>query len=350
MIVKQEKLAKNYNRLSFTFESQDYNGKLTERLKEQARDVHLKGFRKGKIPTKLIYKLVGKPIKMEILSELLDEKMAEELKKLTYQNQEEDKKEKPSHFVVANPLIIKNEINEKTVSFQDDFLVEINIACFPYEQIDTDKIKYSIDKISVSNEDIESAVKSLQLEFAKKKESIKVGEEDLERLEVENPDKTLVVDIYSQMFNSKYLSSFFDFRSLSSNIQEKILKAIKERDVQENTDTSIKKEENNDEDPKLIDFTLSLEEAEEHFYLASILTEKAEKENKFTFEVNLSNFKLVTPSNLDQDFFEKVADYYRFTNKNEESNQVVNADNENINSENKESNQVVNADNENIKF
>ncbi len=346
MIVKQEELAKNYTRLSLTLESQDYNGKLTERLKEQSRDVHLKGFRKGKVPTKLIYKLIGKPIKMEILTELFNEKLSQELKKLTYQNQNEDLKEKPSHFIFANPLVIKNEINEKTVSFQDDFLIEINIAHFPYEQINFDNIKYPIDKISVLDEDIEYTINSFQLEFAKKEETIKVKKEDLnnlEKLESENPKKSLVVNIYSPLFHSKYISNSFRFRSFSQDIQEKILKAFKEKYTTVNTETMAEEENYDNEHPEWVDIKLSLEDAEKYFYLINTDTPTEEKENTFTFTMGLLSFQLVILRELNQDFFQEVADKYKLTNDNH-----IKDSSKNVDSENKENNQEVNENNESI--
>lgn len=152
---KADGLKREY-RLVVTAETLD--AKTTEKLEVLRQDIHLKGFRKGKAPLKLMKQRFGKSVLGEVVQETVESTVADHLKE-------------QGHRPARQPDIkIENE------KFQegDDLKVEIAYECLPeVPEIDFSTIKLERRMVTVDEASIDEALERL----AKSSVSYEAGEE-----------------------------------------------------------------------------------------------------------------------------------------------------------------------------
>ncbi len=140
---KAEGLKREY-KLVVTAETLD--AKTTEKLEVLRKDIHLKGFRKGKAPLKLMKQRFGKSVLGEVVQETVENTVADHLKE-------------QGHRPARQPDIkIENEKFEEG----DDLKVEIAYECLPeVPEIDFSAIKLERRVVTVDDASIDEALDRL---------------------------------------------------------------------------------------------------------------------------------------------------------------------------------------------
>ena len=117
---------------------------LEQRFEQIKKDVVLKGFRPGKVPTDIIKKQFGKAVYGEVIDKILKESSAKAL---------EEKKVRPA---------LQPKIDLKSFGEGKDLEYTINITEFPEVKLDSlDKIKYDDYEIKLDDTDTNKRIKEL---------------------------------------------------------------------------------------------------------------------------------------------------------------------------------------------
>ncbi len=117
---------------------------LEQRFEQIRKDVVLKGFRPGKVPTDIIKKQFGKAIYGEVIDKILKESSAKAL---------EEKKVRPA---------LQPKIDLKSFGEGKDLEYTINITEFPEVKLDSlDKIKYDDYEIKIDDTETNKRIKEL---------------------------------------------------------------------------------------------------------------------------------------------------------------------------------------------
>jgi len=117
---------------------------LEQRLEQIRKDVVLKGFRPGKVPTDIIKKQFGKAVYGEVIDKILKESSAKAL---------EEKKVRPA---------LQPKIDLKSFGEGKDLEYTINITEFPEVKLDSlDKIKYDDYEIKIDDTETNKRIKEL---------------------------------------------------------------------------------------------------------------------------------------------------------------------------------------------
>lgn len=135
--------------LTITLPAQDVESEYQKRLSHVAKSVQLKGFRKGKVPIKVIEKRFGKSVKKEIISELMQKKFLEAIEIKSLQ-------------VISQPkfeILHESENNGFQFLAKFDIYPEFEIASF-------DKIKIETPKVEISEKDLELMLLTLRQQKA----------------------------------------------------------------------------------------------------------------------------------------------------------------------------------------
>ena len=113
--------------------------------KNLGQRVHVRGFRTGKIPRKVLQGIYGEDVKGEVRSHLVEECLAEVVKNRGLQ-------------IVSRPEVEANEIKEDDgFSFSAVFEVKPAIELKDYLGVEVEKVK-----IAISEEQVDEALKRLQ--------------------------------------------------------------------------------------------------------------------------------------------------------------------------------------------
>jgi trigger factor len=132
--------------------------------KNLGQRVHVRGFRTGKIPRKVLQGIYGEDVKGEVRSHLVEECLAEVVKDRGLQ-------------IVSRPEVEANEIKEDDgFSFSAVFEVKPAIELKDYSGVEVEKVK-----IAVSEEQVDEALKRLQegharLELVEGREIVQKGD------------------------------------------------------------------------------------------------------------------------------------------------------------------------------
>ena len=117
---------------------------LEQRFEQIKKDVVLKGFRPGKVPTDIIKKQFGKAVYGEVIDKILKESSAKAL---------EEKKVRPA---------LQPKIDLKSFGEGKDLEYTINITEFPEVKLDSlDKIKYDDYEIKIDDTETNKRIKEL---------------------------------------------------------------------------------------------------------------------------------------------------------------------------------------------
>ena len=117
---------------------------LEQRFEQIRKDVVLKGFRPGKVPTDIIKKQFGKAVYGEVIDKILKESSAKAL---------EEKKVRPA---------LQPKIDLKSFGEGKDLEYTINITEFPEVKLDSlDKIKYDDYEIKIDDTETNKRIKEL---------------------------------------------------------------------------------------------------------------------------------------------------------------------------------------------
>ena len=140
---KSEGLKREY---AITVTAADLDAKTTEKLESLRKDVHLPGFRKGKVPLAMMKQRFGKSVLGEVVQETVDQSITNHL-------------EEQGHRPAAQPDI---KITNEQFDEGQDLNVELSYECLPdVPDMDFGSIALERKTVEVSDEDLEEALKRL---------------------------------------------------------------------------------------------------------------------------------------------------------------------------------------------
>ena len=140
-VENKKNLEKN---LKILIDKNTINKELEQRYEQIKKDVVLKGFRPGKVPTDIIKKQFGKAVYGEVIDKILKESSAKAI---------DEKKIKPA---------LQPRIDLKSFGEGKDLEYTITITEFPEVKIDTlDKIKFDEYEIKIDDTEINKRIKEI---------------------------------------------------------------------------------------------------------------------------------------------------------------------------------------------
>jgi len=145
MKVDVDELSSIQRRVSIELPADRVANEFSRAYKNLGQRVHVRGFRTGKIPRKVLQGIYGEDVKGEVRSHLVEECLAEVVKDRGLQ-------------IVSRPEVDANEIREDDgFSFSAVFEVKPAIELKDYRGVEVEKVK-----IAISEEQVDEALKRLQ--------------------------------------------------------------------------------------------------------------------------------------------------------------------------------------------
>jgi trigger factor len=138
--------------LRIKLKEEDYQPKVNAKLKEYSKNIQLKGFRQGKVPTALVNKMYGKSILVDELNNLLQESLFGYIKD-------------NSLNILGEPL--PNTEEERNVDFdnQKEFSFSYDLGIEPNFQYDLKKMTFDKLNIIVDEKLLEKTLQNVRLQF-----------------------------------------------------------------------------------------------------------------------------------------------------------------------------------------
>jgi trigger factor len=164
MKVDIDELSSIQRKVSIELPADRVANEFSRAYKNLGQRVHVRGFRAGKIPRKVLQGIYGEDVKGEVRSHLVEECLAEVVKDRGLQ-------------IVSRPEVEANEINEDNgFSFSAIFEVKPAIELKNYLGVEVEKVK-----IAISEEQVDEALKRLQeghasLELVEGREIVQKGD------------------------------------------------------------------------------------------------------------------------------------------------------------------------------
>ena len=145
MKVDIDELSSIQRKVSIELPADRVANEFSRAYKNLGQRVHVRGFRTGKIPRKVLQGMYGEDIKGEVRSHLVEECLAEVVKDRGLQ-------------IVSRPEVEADEIKEDDgFSFSAVFEVKPTIELKEYLGVEVEKVK-----IAISDEQVDEALKRLQ--------------------------------------------------------------------------------------------------------------------------------------------------------------------------------------------
>jgi len=164
MKVDIDELSSIQRKVSIELPAERVANEFSRAYKNLGQRVHVRGFRAGKIPRKVLQGIYGDDIKGEVRSHLVEESLAEVVKDRGLQ-------------IVSRPEVEANDINEDDgFSFSASFEVKPAIELKDYLGVEVEKVK-----VSITDEQVDEALKRLQegharLELVEGREIVQKGD------------------------------------------------------------------------------------------------------------------------------------------------------------------------------
>lgn len=150
-----EKKNKTEGLLTVRLTKTDYQPGFEEKLKEYARNAHIKGFRQGKVPSGLIKKMYGKSILADEINNLLNKSISEYIRNNKLN-------------VVGDLMPLSPSIASLDVETLEDVEMQFQIGMADEFKCDiNDKIKLTRYRIEVADKVLEETIEDLRKRFAK---------------------------------------------------------------------------------------------------------------------------------------------------------------------------------------
>ena len=141
MKVDIDELSSIQRKVSIELPAERVANEFSRAYKTLGQRVHVRGFRAGKIPRKVLQGIYGEDIKGEVRSHLVEESLAEVVKERGLQ-------------IVSRPEVEANDINEDDgFSFSASFEVKPAIELKDYLGVEVEKVK-----VSIADEQVEEAL------------------------------------------------------------------------------------------------------------------------------------------------------------------------------------------------
>lgn len=181
----------------------DINEEVEKNINKESDKINLKGFRKGKIPKKLIIEIYGETIYNDVKMDLLNKKIKEHIIKENID-------------LVNNPVIV-SEIDDK----KNNLMFKIKYEIFPKINLNIEKIKARKINIKIKEDDIKKEIEYIQQIYG----TWNVVEND----EIKYGDK-VNIDIFEKnnknikKYNNKNINLILDNKEyFIKNLKEKII-------------------------------------------------------------------------------------------------------------------------------
>ncbi len=239
----------------------DYQPKVVEKIKDYSRKANLKGFRPGKVPTTVIQKMYGKAIVAEEINDLLSKNLNEYIKK----------NDLP---ILADPAPNMAKAEGIDWESQKDFEFEYNIAMAGDFELKSEKISVNRYSIKINDKLVDQTIENLKKQHG----------------EMTNPEVSAEGDVIFGDITHRE-SGTFNTHALDL---EKVGKKERKKFI------GLKKD-----DRVIFEMKRAIKDSHEASHLMGI-PENDYKKLKGDFELLVKNVNRQIPSEVNQEFFDKV--------------------------------------------
>ncbi len=147
-----ENLENSSVKLTVTVDKDEAKSKYDELLKKYAKQAHIKGFRKGKVPTNVLEQKYGQGIKEEAMVNIIEESLKQVIDEV-----EDDKKPLP----YSRPALADEDNTE--LSFYEDFTYAVTYDIYPEVKVGEYKgLEIEVPQVKVKKEDEERELESIR--------------------------------------------------------------------------------------------------------------------------------------------------------------------------------------------
>ena len=247
--------------IKITLKEDDYQPRVSQKIKEFSKKANIKGFRPGKVPPGLIKNMYGQSFMAEEVNKMISEELNKVLKDSELQ-------------FLGEPLSHESqpEVNWDT---QKDFEFIFNIGyAEPFEIGLSKKVKVDYHKINIDNAVINETIGNLQKQFGEVSNPDIVGEGDT----VYGP-----VTSKNDSINSEVSLDLTEFKNAAA---KKIIGKKVEESVEINVATAFKNKD--------------------YFLRVSRLTESELKAVKNKVNLAIKGINHTEPAEINQDFYDKT--------------------------------------------
>lgn len=151
MDIKFEQKEPSFGLLTLKIESSDYQSEVTTKIKEYAKTVQLKGFRKGKAPFGMVKKMVGKEVKFEEINKAASKALTDYLKEAEFD-------------IIGSPL---SYLDKSLPPFNNqDFYFSFKLGIVPPFEVNlSDKIAVEGYEVEVSDKMLSETIDRMMKQF-----------------------------------------------------------------------------------------------------------------------------------------------------------------------------------------
>lgn len=166
MEFKLDKQNTSYATLTVNIAEEDYKAQFDARLKEYGKQVRIKGFRPGKVPSAMVKKMAGESLLADEVLKVLSAQVQEYIKANDIE-------------LIGEPLPSKNEV---AVDFknQTSFEFTYDLGLIPEYNLEfSDKLKFDKYDVNLDDQTLEETIDGLKKQFTVTNAPEEVGEADL---------------------------------------------------------------------------------------------------------------------------------------------------------------------------
>jgi trigger factor len=149
--IKFEQKEPSFGLLTLKVEPVDYQNEVTNQIKEYAKTVQLKGFRKGKAPLGMVKKMVGKDVKFEAINKAASNALTQYIKD-------------SEHDIIGMPL---SYLDETLPPFNnEDFYFSFKLGFTPEFDINiSDKVTVDEYEVEITDEMVNETIERMSKQF-----------------------------------------------------------------------------------------------------------------------------------------------------------------------------------------
>ncbi|MCF8232567.1 MAG: trigger factor [Bacteroidales bacterium] len=131
---------------------EDYQEEVTKQLKEQQKNAHVKGFRKGKVPYGLIEKWYGRSIRLDQINKILSEKLTNYIQE----------NELP---VLGQPMPSQDHSPEGDFDKNDNFVFYFDIGLSPEINLNLPERDFDYYRIKLDKKQIDEHIENIRKQY-----------------------------------------------------------------------------------------------------------------------------------------------------------------------------------------
>ena len=264
MEITLTKKDETYGSIVIDLQSSDVTPKFEAKLKDYSKQVQLKGFRPGKVPTGIVNKMYGESIKAEVVTDMLNKSLS------NYISEEK--------LAILGEPLPSEEDKDKKIDWKKDveFKFTYDVGLTPEFKYDiSNKVKMTKFEVEIEEGDINDALENVRRQHGER-EDVEVSVENSilhGKLEQEKTEFSKECDISLDKVAPKLVEKFVGLKA---------------------------------GDKVTIDLKKTFNKDYEQISILTGVTEAEAKKLKGDYTFTVSSIVCVTPAELNQEFYDKL--------------------------------------------